>query len=317
MALKQLQSLYNTMFDRPPAPPSTEEERYLAALNATFRDLPQIDASEVPPSEAEWMGRMARLRELVLRDDPRRFLRWDVVARTMFIRFAKYLPIELRFLKSRPDWTTRYREAIRESTVGHPVRSIFHTQSSGNLIHHAYHSAIFEERTGELMTDSALVFEFGGGYGSLCRLFFNLDFTGRYVIFDLPEFSALQRYYLQTLGLPVVSPAEFSEQPSEIACVSDVNELRSVLAGEGGNSRRLFIGTWSISESPVHVRERLLPLIAHFERYLIAYQHRFNEVDNVRYFDAWKKSVGKVDWQEWEIPHMPGNSYLLGVRQPG
>jgi hypothetical protein len=39
------------------------------------------------------------------------------------------------------------------------------------------------------------VIEFGGGYGSLCRLFFNQQFKGQYVLFDLPPFSALQHFF--------------------------------------------------------------------------------------------------------------------------
>ena len=50
------------------------------------------------------------------------------------------------------------------------------------------------------MADDVIV-EFGGGYGSMCRLVRKLGFKGRYVIFDLRPILALQKYYLGLHGV--------------------------------------------------------------------------------------------------------------------
>ncbi len=156
------------------------------------------------------------------------------------------------------------------------------------------------------------VFEFGGGYGSMCRLFYNLGFHGRYIIFDLPSLSALQRYYLRTIGFRVKSTTEFVKSEDGIVCVSDIQQLISLLPDHIKASNALFLATWSISESPIRIRELILPRISDFQSFLIAYQDGFEEVNNVEYFDNWKKTIKNVAWQSWRIEHLPGNNYLVG-----
>ena len=53
------------------------------------------------------------------------------------------------------------------------------------------------------LSSSGVIVEFGGGYGSMCRLLHKLGFSGQYFIYDLPEFVALQRYFLKSIGMPV------------------------------------------------------------------------------------------------------------------
>jgi hypothetical protein len=298
--------------DRPLLPPSDREIELISQLKAAFIDIPERQTENVVPSEAKWGSYMNRLRDLVLTQDPRKFLRWDVVCQTMFITYAHYIYRELKHLRSRGDWRTRLRDAIVEVSVGHPVPYVFCPNTSANLVHHAYHVSQFEEKTGVTVSDIDFIFEFGGGYGSMCRLFHNLGFTGRYAILDLKPFSALQTYYLTSLGLPVMSLNDFKAAKTGIICVSDVEMLKGVLPGSSGTNKAMFAATWSISETPRHVRDEVLPNISNFDAFLIAYQHRFEEMDNTDFFDRWKMSIDNVDWQTWSITHIPGNSYLVG-----
>src|SRR5262249_29537133 len=148
-------------------------------------------------------------------------LRWDVIQDTMFVGAASYVAKELTFLKKHPDWASRWRRAIQESPIGHPLRYPFFPASSGNLIHHAFHLAQFEEKTQIQVNNIGFVLEFGGGYGSMCRLLHNLGFHGKYVILDLPFFSLLQSFYLKSLGLPVHSIEDFKTANEGIVCVSE------------------------------------------------------------------------------------------------
>ena len=302
----------NILFDRPLPPASIDEKISLAELQTFFREFPILETANALPSEAAWLNNMNRLRELVLNEDPREFLRWDVISGTMFISSADYISTELKYLKTRPDWNTRWRRAIEESGVGHPPPCIHYPASSGTLIHHAYHVAQFEEKAKVQVKEIDFVFEFGGGYGSMCRLFYNLGFRGRYVIFDLPPFSALQSYFLKNLGLPVLSLTEFGKSRTGIVCLSDIKHLKTMLADPTQEKNRMFIATWSISESPIRTRDAILALTCGFQSFLISYQDRFGEVNNLDFFDKWKETVRNVVWHSRRIEHLPGNHYLLG-----
>jgi len=311
-----LKRMLQTAYDRSLPPPSSDEMAFLSQLKAVFRELPEMDTTSVLPSEAAWFRNMNRLRELVLKQDPRNFLRWDVVSRTMFVSSASYIPTELKYLKRHNDWNTRWRSAINESSVGHPLPYIFYPASSGNLIHHAYHVAQFENKTPYKISDMEFVLEFGGGYGSMCRLFHNLGFRGKYVIFDLSSFSALQTYYLKTSGFEVLSLADSVKSNTGISCISDIEALRNVLEEQLQLkvANKMFVGTWSISESPMSLRAMVLSLVSDFHSFLIAYQDRFEEVDNLSYFGDWKENVDEVAWHSWQIDHLPRDNYLVGAR---
>jgi hypothetical protein len=314
MLRRLVQKLVIFLFDK--SLPSGQEEAFLPEFQITFRELPVLESTDVPDSEAEWLSNMKRLREFVLNEDSREFLRWGVISDTMFVAFARYVYKELKYLKHRPDWETRWRAAIRESPVGRPIPYMFYPTSSGNLIHHAYHLAQFQEKTKVQLRNVGFVFEFGGGYGSMCRLFHNLGFDGKYIIFDLPPFSALQRYFLKTLGLPVKSLAEFVRSNTGIVCVSEIQELRALLTHHVEANNAMFVATWSISEAPFKTRSLILPLISKFSLYLIAYQDRFGEVNNLDFFNNWKEGLRNVVWHNWRIEHIPGNNYLVGSVSP-
>jgi hypothetical protein len=79
----------------------------------------------------------------------------------------------------------------------------------------------------------------------------------------------------------------------------------------------LFMATWSLSETPLAVRERIAPALAGFSHILCAYQRRFGEHDNVRYFQSLEKSLPGFAWQHAECPIFHGNFYLIGKRTGG
>ena len=316
--LRRLAGFYNRLvilaLDRRLPPPTGRELELVEELRGQFRAIRHADAGDAPPSEAAWMNHARRLSELVLNDDPREFLRWDVIGDTMFVSHPEFVKKELAYLTGLPDWRGRWQEAIKESPAGHPLPYLSHPSSSGNLIHHAYHVAQFEEKMGRRAEEMDFILEFGGGYGSMCRLFHNLGFRGKYVIFDLPHFSALQRFYLKSLGLKV-RPAGASGAADEgVACVSDLESLEALLRDAGGRDS-MFVATWSLSESPLWLRQSVLPLIERFSDFLIAYQHLYGEVNNLQFFSEWKAGMGEsVTWHERQIEHLPGSSYLFGRR---
>jgi hypothetical protein len=300
------------LIDRSISIPTPVELKLVDDLRAAFRKLPAVVAPQSNPSAQEWAENMNELRWLVLNDDPRKFLRWKVILETMFTAFATYIRRELRFLKKLPDFASRWQPALMESRVGHPFFYPFYPRSSGNLIHHSYHIAQYELSTGNRIEKLSHIVEFGGGYGSMCRLIHRLGFSGKYIILDLPHFSALQEFYLRCLGFTVHNSEKIER--SGIYCVSEIDQLSRLTEDVGPDS--LFIATWSFSETPVYVRNAVVPILDRFSSFLFAYQEVFGEMDNRRYFDAWRATLNKaIKWYEWPIPHIPNNSYLIGTHR--
>jgi len=289
-------------------PPLGERDKYLAQQ---FRDALAIDEDKAAASGASntWDEFSAELRQYVDDEDPREFLQWPVVRKSMFVSNPRYVAEELRFLKSRPDWNSRWKSGLLESPIGRPRPYPRYPKSSGNLIHHAYSVARFEEFAGIRVDALGLVYEFGGGYGSMTRLFRQLGFAGKYLIQDLPGFSALQNFYLGSLGY--MGPDE-----STLACVSDFEGLGQKLEEWRDDKPKLFLATWSLSESPLVVRSQVLDALSDFDYLLVAFQHSFEDIDNPQYFRTWQdRFAGQLDITIKEIEHLPGNSYLFASRK--
>jgi hypothetical protein len=157
------------------------------------------------------------------------------------------------------------------------------------------------------------IVEFGGGYGCLCRIICRFGFRGRYVICDLPEFSALQRYFLNAAGVG----RGISRNPEEeagIVLISDPSLFRPLPSQTSRHNA--FIALWSLSETDMDFRRKVVGAFGDFQYYLLAYQDRFGEVDNEQFFAEFTAAKGDYTWTLTRIPHIPGNSYLVGVRRP-
>lgn len=292
-------------FDKRLPPPSDFEKKLIGQLRRHFKNLPP---SLPLPS---WASFTRELKELVLTSDPRSFLRWKVIQNTMFMVNPPYIAALLQELQDSEEWLTLWRDALKESPFGFPSLSPLLPQSSGNLIVHAFHLLQLHKATHLNFDQSELIIEFGGGYGSMCRLVRQLGFKGAYVIYDLPEFSYLQEFYLQGLGLPV---ARLTDQDLKSGCnylVTDTARLKQVSPKPGSSS--MFVAIFSLSESPIQLRQDILSLMQNCSSYLFIYQNKFDEIDNVRFFDRYIENMPKVRWQHWLCDHFNGY-YLLGKR---
>jgi len=302
-------------YGKPLEPPTFKEKELIEDLRKTFNELSYININHYSHPERIWAQNMNRLRELVIKENIREFLRWDVILETMFVGNNIYVATELEYLRGKSDWNGRWEKAIKEVETGSPLPFNKYPLSSGNLIHHAYHVAKFEEKTGVSSAKIDLVCEFGGGYGCMCKLFHNLGFEGKYIIFDFPHFCALQKYFLKSVGITVHDFDKIQSLENGVFCVSDIETFKILLSKCNDCRNSLFIATWSMSEAPLDIRNSILPLLSQFKSFLIAYQDNFGEVNNIRYFDSLKNYYEhKVQWNQWRIKHLPGNNYLVGTR---
>ncbi|GIM47096.1 hypothetical protein DNHGIG_26450 [Collibacillus ludicampi] len=283
-----------------------DQQRLIHELRSKINQLPLAFVTTDSAADAEWIKYRNKLRQSILNDDPRDFCNWEPIRSTMF-----YEPdvVELQFLQGLENWD-QWKTAIRESKAGNPRPYYAFNESSGNLIHHAYHLAQLIDATKCSIQNIPQVVEFGGGYGSMCRLFYQLGFKGRYIIYDLPEFSALQEYYLKSIGIQSAIKKESTNDKNCIVLLSDLNELSKQLKDQV--DRYIFIATWSISETSLDFRNRIFNLVSNASYYLIAYLYQFGEVNNHDYFMNFKNTKNNYTWKHTEIDHIKNNWYLIG-----
>jgi hypothetical protein len=287
--------------------PSAEQRLLIDELRKKIAALPAV-ASDAGPGRCQplWLQYRSRLRADLLSRDPRGFIEFPVIRETMFVDHPPYIAHELKALRRSAGWGNRWSEAIRESESIPAPRCPYFFSSSGGLIHQAHHLCEFERLTG---TDAAAVdtiLEFGGGYGGMCRLLHRLGFRGHYFIYDLPEFSALQEFYLRANGIAVRSLE--SGAPGAI-CFSEFEQLGQLTKAAPLD---LVLATWSLSETPLDFRRQILGALGS-RHWLIAYQHVFESLDNDAFFAEWTRRNSTHRWRTVPLSHMPErHSYLFG-----
>lgn len=256
--------------------------------------------------EEEWKANVVELNNNIKESNPLHFLNWRVVKNTMFISSAQFVKPELEFLRfNKKDWNKKWKKALIEDRIGYPINISSYPWSSGNLIHHAYHIAKFEETVGIDFSAMDYIVEFGGGYGSMARLIRKLNFKGEYCIYDIPEFSSLQKFFLKAIG-----GLDFNTY-----FLNKVVDLDKKVKSFQRKGKGVFIATWSLSESPVVLRDEIKNLARDIEYILIAYQREFSGINNRDYFQKNFNADSSFDWIELEIEHLKGNYYLFGSKK--
>lgn len=253
----------------------------------------------------QWLENIINFKNHILTQDPKNFLQWNIIRKTMFIGNALFTIPEFFYIRLH-NWN-KWKKAIIEKNYVHTEPYLLYPKSSGNLIHQAYHVAKFEKISGREILDFDFIFEYGGGYGSMCQLVQNLGFKGKYIIFDLPILSALQNFFLKINRLKT-SLYSFDKR-AEIFCLDNINEVEKTIPKKG---KKLFIATWSLSESPLEIRKKIYPIIQQMNAHLIGYQDYFGDVDNHQYFKDYRKRLSKLQWWNQAIIQLKGNFYLFG-----
>ena len=240
------------------------------------------------------------------------FLRLPIIQETMFANFAPYLVKEHLYVRSKIKKNSKLADLTIEDGVGTPLPFLLDTASSGNLIHSLYHLLRFEEFANVSFAELGRVVEFGGGYGSLCRVLYRAGFHGSYWIHDLPMFSLLQVFFLRTVGFDVVHESHISDvsRPKGITCFNKVAKGR--YPGKGQAGKTLYIATWSLSEVGLEYRTEQEEIMNVSSYFLIAFFERLKGFDNLGYFKAIAEQRKDIEWQIVEIPHMRKSYYMFG-----
>ena len=298
-------------FDRPP---TTEQAALAQRLTDDLNELRL--AHRTGDGSDFWQGVCGDLHRLAAANDPRYFMRWPPIAATMVHGAVAETVRTWWALRHTPEWSRIWRPALRHPRFGHPPPFAPMPSTNAMAIEHASHLYRFQRAAGTSLLDSDCIIEFGGGFGSMCRLVRALGFQGRYIIFDLPPIAALQRYYL---GLHGIGAGASGAEP--VWLCDDLDRiLESIGSREAGKVS--LISTWALSEMPMTVRDRIEIFFGQevCAKALLAYQPTFEGIDNDAWFSGLMARTGarwswqRVPVQVSEAPPSPGGSqYLFGT----
>jgi len=253
---------------------------------------------------------LSEINELSLK----KFLRLQSIREVMFESYGKYLFFEYFYIKIMSYFKKEIRDkCILENSLGDPIPFLFNKSSSGNLIHHVYHITQLEKFLNISIKSIDFVYEYGGGYGSLTRAFFQNGFRGVYLIQDLLPFSLLQEFYLTALGLrvePFKPNGVINKNPQVLLTTNNANKN---LIHKKNFKKKIFIATWSLSEVDPKFREIVNDDFFNYDYYLIAFRDTFNGFDNLEYFHRITlMSLTKIEWNFVRMKHIPNSFYLFG-----
>lgn len=154
-------------------------------LRTAFAELPAL-----AESDDFWTVRRAGLRLNAAREPIEQFLTWPGVVGTMFVAQPEYVE---------PEWAEL--AAADAGRWGRVTADEYGGAPNTNLIHQAYHLHQWERASGRNVAALSSIVEVGGGYGALAVVARRAGFNGGYTIYDLPEVSLLQRFYLAAQGV--------------------------------------------------------------------------------------------------------------------
>ncbi len=266
---------------------SDAEKLAAATLRREVAQLPPVSEGSIS-ADAFWTANRAQLRLHIAHNDPRLFLRWPVIEGAMVVR-SEWIIHALPEMES-----IGWLPLLTEDALGAPKR-IPGTATSPNLLQKAYQIVRFQRATGRRVTDFAVT-EFGAGYGAMAKVLHRRGVRSLR-LYDLPEFSALQRYYLSLLNIE----AETISPPA---------------AFPHGGTGSMLIAMWSLSETPLSLRDEMQDAIMSYDAFLIGFKEQFLEIDNVAYFRKLTRNMPGIRWTQEQIYSLPGDHrYLFGVRE--
>ena len=216
------------------------------------------------------------------------FLRKDFIQKMFFIHnrfFLIFHLLEILFCKFKI-----LKKILIEDRIGNPVPFFLYKKTSGNRIRCVYHLKKlldFCERN-KFKSNFDIIVEVGGGYGCFARIYKRMYPMTKFIIFDTPEVSRLQYYYLSSLKYSV----KINKYSNDISIYDNLPKFQN-LVKKFKKKKILFISTWAISEMPISLRDEILKCTNSFSAFVIAYQGYFEKINNNLFFFKFGKKLNK------------------------
>ncbi|NOZ45317.1 MAG: hypothetical protein GXO79_00895 [Chlorobi bacterium] len=246
----------------------------------------------------EWKNFKTTIREKILTNNPNKFLSWQVITETMF--YAN--PKQLTFLKEHKDWQ-KINKVIKHKTwmFGFPKPYYYFPLTSANIINHTYSLYKLLSKFKKTINDFSVIFEFGGGYGNLCSLVYKFGYKGKYIILDIQEFSFLQEFYLNNILKNKKIEIGSISGNADISLIYDYHNIPDDID--------LLIALWSLSETPINIRENIISRTEKCNCFFIGSQNKFSGIDNNDFFEKFSLKKKKLNWKKERISF--NNSFYL------
>jgi hypothetical protein len=208
------------------------------------------------------------------------FLRNSYLQNIFFIHNRIFLLIYLLNFFLDKNWKF-WKKLLEENSIGNPLRFFIFAFTSGNKLFQIFHLKFFTKITKKNIKEFDVILEFGGGYGNMAQVFQKVNKNAKFIIFDLLEVNLLQYYYLRKNGFKVSINID---DGSNIILVNSLFVLKKILSKYAFVKNSLLIANWSISETPIRFRKKFMFIYNFFSYQLIAYQKKFEGIDNVSFF---------------------------------
>jgi hypothetical protein len=231
-----------------------------------------------------------------------RFKIWASVLTVPFISTNRFLPY-IQMVTDQIVKSPLVAEAVKEPMVGctptdfQNFLSLFADfPTTMNRVQHMGHLIICNY-TPEQLSEMDTIVEIGGGIGDMTDIIYKLGFKGKYIIYDFKEVGAIQKYYHDELGL------------KNVVHTNNIDDLQTA---------DLCIATWSLTEMPIDLRQKIMKKIKHTKNWLIAYSNKIFELDNDKYIkDEFVPLFKDYVIDFIDIPFMPwdGGSKYLTVKK--
>jgi hypothetical protein len=220
--------------------------------------------------------------------DPEKFHKFPCVYHTMLVtHWKEYIAMQYKEIVAVEG--DAVVNAVAAMPRKHTTEDLMDgTNLSLNLIHQYYHLFQWQRETGDRIADLDRIVEYGGGYGAMALVAYRAGFRGEYHIFDGPEFSLLQEFYLSR----VLSEGDFS-------MVKWNSRVRAT---------DLLIAAYSLSEVSVSERTKFLTKIGAMS-YLLLYTKRFEDYDNKGYFTNFIGQNNPARWTVKPVAYLPDGSW--------
>ena len=219
------------------------------------------------------------------------FLRNPFIQKMFFIHNRLFIKNELNEIKKDKNFFIQWKKLLKEDEVGDPIRYFLYPESSGNRIRQVYHLKKFCDFSNINIKTIKKVIEIGGGYGCMARIFSKINHKIKYTIFDTFEVNLLQYYFLKLNKLDVA----IENNKSIINLISSLKVNNKI--NHRNNSKTLLIANWSLSEMPLKLRNKILRLIFKIPYIQISFQDKFENINNLKYFEKIKKKLERRGYE--------------------
>ena len=105
------------------------------------------------------------------------------------------------------------------------------------------------------------------------------------------------------------------KKKNRVLLLHNLNKFKK-LANKFKNKKILFVANWSLSETPLSLRKKIFPIINLFDFQLISYQSKFEDINNIKYFEIFneKNILKKRNSKIVPIRKLKNNYYLFSKK---